>query len=153
VGRDGARLIQSLAVPTSIATLSVCAREIRLIRGYKLGGVLGTKFSLTSLIQKKAIGQRIREKNRSLDFYRDLLSASLRLVIGNDAFRHLSIHQHMRRDRECVTMVSAKANCVVFLDRVFHAPAWPFFASQFFFPLRKFLETSPSSFLRSACPR
>jgi ABC-type cobalamin transport system permease subunit len=28
----------------------------------------------------------------------------------------------MRRDRECVTVVSLKANCVVFLEKVFHAP-------------------------------
>ena len=56
--------------------------------------------------------------------------------------------------RECVTVVSAKVNCVVFLEKVFHALLTPFLASQTFFPFcASFLGTSPSSLRRSACAR
>src|SRR6266496_4059317 len=65
------------------------------------------------------------------------------------ALRSLSVDQSLRRDRECVTVVWAKANCVVFLDRVFHASCSPFFTSQIFFPVRKFLGTSLTSFRRT----
>ncbi|PYJ78361.1 MAG: hypothetical protein DME69_08795 [Verrucomicrobia bacterium] len=48
---------------SSLATFAICARKIRVIRGYKLGGLQATKFSLSWPIEKKwRSGQRIREK-------------------------------------------------------------------------------------------
>jgi hypothetical protein len=70
----------------SLATFSICARKIRVIRGPKLGGLEATNFSLSSQIRKIVVGTAHPEKNRNLDFHRDLLSC-LRPVTCNDALQ------------------------------------------------------------------
>ena len=74
----------------------------------KLGGVQVTKFLLTSLIQKKALGTAHPEKNRSLNFYCDLLSVSFARYSATT--RSNSRRTKLERLRSCLAASSSIAS-------------------------------------------